>query len=182
MNELESKFNVQYSNYLADFKTMSLDKEHPNKLPLCIDTYHKFYNFDAIVKEKYPNRHPASPDTLIFKFNTVYCVEFRNLSKTKVNKHKKNLQEKLQHGAKVLLKILADLSIEHKNLKFVFCVVYKKNNYNNKYNYASDIESQAVHFGLKDADKSNFYNRIYTQPVDFFRRQFIQKINKNLPC
>lgn len=178
MNELESKFNAKYSRYLSNFKTMSIDISQPNKLPLCSDTHYESYNFDKIVKEEYPDKHPASPDTLIIKNNKVYCVEFRNLTKIKVNKHKKNLQEKLQQGAEVLLKILNDLSIEPKNLKFIFCVVYKEN----KYTYASDIENRSSHFGLKDADKHSFYQHIYTQPVTFFRQQFREKINQNLPC
>ncbi len=180
MNELESKFNAKYSRCLSNFETMSIDTSQPNKPPLCSDTHYKSYNFDEIVKEEYPDKHPASPDTLIIKNNKVYCVEFKNLTRKKVNRYKKNLQEKLQQGTEVLLKILDDLSIKPKNLKFIFCVVYKESK--NKYTYASNIENKVSHFGLKDADKYDFYQHIYTQPVTFFRQQFIDKIDKNLPC
>ncbi|OIR24379.1 hypothetical protein [Bathymodiolus thermophilus thioautotrophic gill symbiont] len=180
MSELELKFKAKYSNYLSDFKTMSIDKEHPNKTPLCIDTYHKFYNFDEIVKNECPRKHPASLDTLILKKNTIYCIEFRNLSKVKTNKHKNKLQNKLQEGKDALLGILKNLSIQHKGLEFIFCVVYKTPK-QGKYNYADNIASRVIHFDLSQY-KPSLYNDIYTQPVDFFRKEFIKKINPTLPC
>lgn len=181
MTELESKFNAKYSQYLSNFKDMSVDQEHQEKTPLCSDTLHKFYNFDKIIKEKYPNKHPASPDTLIFKNNIVYCVEFKNLTQKKASKHKSNIQKKVKQGKEVLLQIFKDLSINCENLNFEFCLVYKNPPENKHGDYAINIESRKIHFGLKSYTPE-LYKNIYTQPVDFFRAQFIKKINPNLPC
>ena len=179
MTKLESKFAAKYNDYLADFKTMSADTEHPNKAPLCSDTHHKYYNFDAIVQATYSNNQPASVDTIVIKNNTIYCVEFKNLTKIKVNKYKENIKQKLIGSEQALTKIFKNLDENCQNFKFIFCVVFKS--HPNRYDYAGSIENKGIYFDLAQF-KGKYYNDIITQGVDFFRRQFIKKIDQNLPC
>ncbi len=175
MTELEAKFNAEYSQYLSNFKTLSYDST--NDEYLCQNTTHKYYNFDKIVEKRCPKPTPSSPDTLIFKDKKIYCVEFKNSFKNNINTP--NIKKKLKCGHKVLLEIFMELGLKIQDYKLIFCVVYKApEDYRD---YKNHIEKQSIHFDLEQY-VGEYFDDIITNNVDFFRDQFIKKIDQNLPC
>ncbi len=179
--DAEVKFKKEYSKYLTNFKALSFDDA--NKESLCQNTTHKYYNFDKIVKKRHPNSTPSSPDTLIFKGNKVYCVEFKNSLKENIKTS--IIKKKIEKGHEVLSEIFTELGLQIKEYQLIFCVVYKKsraeNIPNNRYIYQDSVQSRVIHFDLGQY-KPDFYSDIFTDDVDFFRDQFIEKIDKKLPC
>ncbi len=180
----EDKFQAKYSEgYLADFKTLSFDDK--NKKSLCQNTTHKYYNFDKIVKDRNYDMTPASPDALIFKNDKIYCVEFKNSIKRRVPAQ--GIKKKLEYGHQVLLEIFKELNLQIKEYKLIFCVVYKGFDETEKEKKKwKKIHDKISHKRIAKFDleqyKPELYNDIFTNDVDFFRKQFIQKIDKELPC
>ncbi|CAC9954851.1 hypothetical protein [uncultured Gammaproteobacteria bacterium] len=182
---VEARFQAKYQNYLANFKTLSYDSD--NDEHLCQDTTHKYYNFDEIVKARNPKCTPASPDALIFKDNKVYCVEFKNSFKRRVNTE--NIKKKLKDGHKILSKIFTELGFRLEDCELIFCVVYK--GFDESELEKKEIERKKIHYRIKDKRiaqfdleqyKGKYFDDIVTNNVDFFRKQFIKKINPTLPC
>jgi len=198
---LEDEFREKYRPFLADFKRMSYDSY--NKESLCQDTSHRYYNFDAIVKDRSYDETPASPDTLIFKNKEIYCIEFKNSFKKRVNAA--IIKEKLEKGHEVLSEILTELGFQIKDYHLTFCTVHKgydetqekkarigqdrirygveKNKIWFDSKQYNDVEKNKIQFDLEQyKGKDKYFDDIITNDVDFFRKQFIQEINKNLPC
>ena len=177
----EDKFHAKYSNYLADFKTLSFDKT--NDESLCQNTTHQYYNFDKIVKARNNELTPASPDTIILKNNKVYCVEFKNSFKHRVSAPV--VKEKVKKGHQVLLEIFQELDLRRKDYELIFCIVHKgfdKSRINNqRWEEMHDRIKPNIQFDLEQY-KGQYFDDILTNDVDFFRNQFIKKINPNLSC
>ncbi|CAC9589177.1 hypothetical protein BPUTSESOX_1820 [uncultured Gammaproteobacteria bacterium] len=168
----EGKFQAKYSDCLENFKELSYDGI--NNESLCQNTVYKYYNFDKIVKKEDNNsgRRPASPDALIFKGRTIYCVEFKNSFEESVRE--KSIQNKLKGGYHVLSGIFTELKLKITNYKLIFCVVYKVSKRNRKRRSTANSYS----FSLKKYG----FNEVITNDVSFFRQQFIEKIGQNLSC
>ncbi len=177
------KFSAEYSKYLASFKTLSFDKE--NNQSLCHNTTHQYYNFDEIVKSRNYDFTPASPDTIIFNDNKIYCIEFKNSFRHRVSA--KVVKEKVKKGHQVLLEIFQELDLQREDYQLIFCVVHKgfdKSKVNNqRWEEVHDRikEKHSIQFELEQY-KGQYYDDILTNDVDFFRNQFIEKINPNLSC
>ncbi|CAC9579694.1 hypothetical protein [uncultured Gammaproteobacteria bacterium] len=168
---VEDKFQAKYSQYLENFKELSYDDI--NQQSLCQNTTHQCYNFDKIVKNRSDKPTPASPDTLIFKKNKIYCVEFKNSFFNRINVP--NIKRKLRNGHQVLSAIFIELDLQLKDYQLIFCVVYKKEIHHRVRHNAR------IRFDLQQY-KGMYFDDILTNDIDFFREQFIKKINKNLPC
>lgn len=182
---IEDKFTKKYSACLTDFKTLSFDSK--NKKSLCQNTTHKYFNFDEIVKKRNCKPTPASPDALIFKDNKIYCVEFKNSFNDNVKASV--IKKKLENGHKVLSEIFTELSLQLKNYQLIFCVVHKgfnetevekKNRKWEKLRYRIK-ERHIIQFDLAQF-KGKYFDEIITKDVNFFRDQFIEKIDSDLPC
>ena len=183
--DAEAEFKKEYGNYLADFKTLSLDKT--NDESLCQNTTHYYYNFDEIVKDRKDNLTPASPDTLIFNKDKVYCVEFKNQFKKRIST--KIIKKKLENGHQVLSEIFTELGLKLKDYCLIFCVVHK--GFDESKTEKKERKWQKIHYHIRDKRtiqfdlaqfKGKYYNDIFTNDVDFFRDQFIKKTNKSLLC
>ncbi|CAB5502116.1 hypothetical protein [uncultured Gammaproteobacteria bacterium] len=178
---VKNKFQAEYSQYLENFKELSYDNR--NKRSLCQNTTHQYYNFDKIVKDRSNKSTPASPDTLIFKKNKIYCVEFKNSFFNQISAS--NIKKKLENGHQVLSAIFKELDLQLKDYQLIFCVVCKgfDENEAEKQRWSEirrGIESE-IRFDLKQYI-GVYCDDILTKDIDFFREQFIKKINKNLPC
>ncbi len=180
----EVKFKKEYSEYLTNFKTLSFD--NTNDESLCQNTTHKYFNFDEIVKKRYPKLTPSSPDTLIFKDNKIYCVEFKNSFRDRVSAQ--IIKKKLKNGHEVLSEIFTELGLQIEEYQLIFCVVHKgfddskvKKQNIQWQNMRYKIKKPIIQFGLKQY-KGKYFDDIITNNVDFFRDQFIEKIDKKLPC
>lgn len=174
---LESKFRDKYSQYLDNFKELSYDSTKDESL--CQDTIHQYHNFDKITKDINHQLNPASPDTVIFKDKTIYCVEFKNSFK---RIKAKIIKKKLKDGHQVLSGIIEQLGFDIKDYHLVFCVVYTnpKQPQDDKWQEVHNREeSQKIRFEIKQ-HLGKYFDEIYTNNVDFFRKQFTQKIDPNL--
>jgi hypothetical protein len=181
---IEAKFKKKYNAYLANFKILSYDST--NQESLCQNTTHYYYNFDAIVKARNCKPTSASPDTLIFKGKKLYCVEFKNSLKKGVKA--KIIKKKLEEGFKTLSEIFTELGLNIKDCQLIFCVVYKGTNKatKNKKRRWGKIhdnirDKRSIQFDLEQY-KNVYFDDIFTNNVEFFRDQFIEKIDRNLPC
>ncbi len=180
--DAENKFQAEYSDYLTSFKTLSFDDA--NNESLCQDTTHRYYNFDKIVKSRNKKSTPASPDTIIFKDDKIYCVEFKNSFKEGISPRK--LKNKLKDGHQVLKEIFTELNLQLKEYQLIFCVVHKGFGKNKTKESAQTkmhrkFQKSVIQFDLKKF-KGVYFDDIVTNDIDFFRQQFIAKINPNLPC
>ncbi|AYQ57129.1 hypothetical protein MS2017_1441 [Bathymodiolus thermophilus thioautotrophic gill symbiont] len=183
----ETKFRTKYQDCLTDLKTLSYDSD--NDEYLCQNTTYKSYNFDEIVKARNPKCTPASPDTLIFKGNKVYCVEFKNSFKKRVDSGV--IKKKLEDGYKVLSEIFIELGLQLTDYQLIFCVVHKGFNESElekketkwrEIRYRTEYK-RIAQFDLEQyKGKGKYFDDILTNDVDFFRKEFIEKINPTLPC
>ncbi|SFV88989.1 hypothetical protein MNB_SUP05-SYMBIONT-7-620 [hydrothermal vent metagenome] len=189
MHSLQKKFESKYQHTLENFKQLSLDTD--NNESLCSDTCHKYCNFDTITKQRCQEQNidkKTSVDTIIFKGNRVYCVEFKN--KTRPIKSR-DFKQKMIDSKQTLLVILEELKEKYIKYEFIFCAVHKGHNDTSQtilereqseyhYHFQSTNRLQRELEGLNQ--KEGIFFKVLADDVDFFRKQFIQKINKNLPC
>ncbi|VVH50462.1 hypothetical protein BPUTSESOX_174 [uncultured Gammaproteobacteria bacterium] len=130
---VEDKFQAKYSQYLENFKELNYDDI--NQQSLCQNTTHQCYNFDKIVKNRSDKPTPASPDTLIFKKNKIYCVEFKNSFFNRINVP--NIKRKLRNGHQVLSAIFIELDLQLKDYQLIFASYTRK-----KYTIELDITQE----------------------------------------
>lgn len=113
---------------------------------------------------------PASPDAIYVGQNKVFFVEFKNQHRSSVDKER--MQQKFCNGTTIIKDLLKDFRV--KNVQYFFCVVYKVST--KQKSYASHIASREIQYGLKlmNEQLGNFYDKIITQDVDFYKKEFKQ--------
>jgi len=174
MADVDSIFKSIYRDYCSSLKNTSYDTEKNEYL--CHDESHRYvYDFDKIVKFKYPLKQPSSYDALLFNDNKVYCVEFKNQKYSDIDRSV--IAKKLQNGKEILDQIFKENNIPKSEYKFVFCVVYK----NSSTRWQRGIAKNEVQFEL-DAYKGKFFDEIYTNDVLYFTNEYKKKFKKELDC
>ncbi|KAF3978184.1 MAG: hypothetical protein HFP77_03265 [Methylococcales symbiont of Iophon sp. n. MRB-2018] len=191
MESLKDKFECKYEATLKNFKELSLDGDKNQSL--CVNTSHKHCNFDTITQQICSSQNinqRQSADTIIFLDKTIYCVEFKNKALPGIKL--RDFKQKIIDSKKTLLEILNSLRENHKEYRFIFCAVHnghqeskeeKLNNIELQYQYNFEHQN-LLELNLKqfNVDKGNIFNEIFAEDVDFFRQQFTEKIDGNLPC
>ncbi|TQV62139.1 MAG: hypothetical protein FNT15_07815 [Sulfurovum sp.] len=174
-----NQFIKEYSNYISTFKETSFDDN--NNSYLCKDESQNVINFDKILESKYPdsNKRPKSFDALYCFNNLIFCIEFKNQKPSQINNQE--VQDKLKSGKDELVKLFQSLNIQAKEFKFIYCVVYKRC-IEPKDRYKCGVEKNKVLFGLDVYQEQGFIEKIYTQSVDFFTREFKKQFKKELTC
>jgi hypothetical protein len=149
------------SSYKKSLKIISFDKR--NNEYMCNDDENFYCSFDDLVKAEYPLKQPASPDTLMFKNETIYMVEFKNQKPCDIDK--KNIHDKLEKGKEVLSELCAQCNIPIAYHKIVFCVIHK----NDKSKWRQGIEKKTIQFGLEKY-KGHLFDDILTNDIDWFKK------------
>ncbi|MGL4448680.1 MAG: hypothetical protein ACRCZA_07610 [Shewanella sp.] len=158
----------QLAPFASTLKATSYDEQHQTYL--CRDeSCAPVYDFDAYVKERCLKPTPASPDAIYIGHKDLYFVEFKNQRANDVDKEQ--MQRKFIAGTKVLNQLLTDFAA--KDCRFHFCVVVKSQP-KPKFMDARHIGKSVVRYGLAELNYAhgNFYDRIFSEDVDFYRRQF----------
>ncbi|CAA6816829.1 MAG: Unknown protein [uncultured Sulfurovum sp.] len=156
--------NIQYTNCRDTLKETSKDTE--NNEYLCQSSM-EVYDFDCIVKKLYPQKQPASYDSLIIdeKKKIVYCVEFKNQVPSQINNA--NIKKKLTNGRDVLNNICTNENVQKKNYKFIYCVIHKPAH--NR--YGNPLVDRETKFELKAYTDTHF-DKIVTNDINFFKNEF----------
>ncbi|AKF25564.1 hypothetical protein YH65_09375 [Sulfurovum lithotrophicum] len=165
----ESNFSVQVST----LKETSFDNK--NSIYLCQDESQLVYDFDKIVKEQYPTKQPASYDALLIDGEKVYCIEFKNQKYSEIDREQ--ITKKLTNGKTVLEEIFSDNSVNKREYKFIYCVVYK----DGVARWRRGIEKNEVQFGL-ERYKGEYFDEIYTNDVQWFTHEYKKHFKKELAC
>jgi len=172
------RFFEEYKKHKSTFKLTSFDSE--NREYLCLDETQEVLNFDELIEKIYPdsNKRPKSFDAIYFykEENTIYLVEFKNQNKP----DKKEIEDKLQKGKKELERIFANLNIQKRDYKFIFCLVYNK--YVPKEERFKRGLFRATTFEYLNKYKNNLIDDIFTEEVSFFTKLFREKTKKELEC
>lgn len=167
---IKSFLGDQLKDYYSTFKDTSFDKKHEQHL--CADeNVTNVFNFDEYVSQKFDSPLPASPDAIYLATKKFYFVEFKNSNPKDIDRD--NLKNKFEKGTKILQDLLKEFT--PKDVEFIFCVVHKASTTKSisKYFNPSHIESNVPKFGLESKNKElgNFYDRIITEDVDFYKKQ-----------
>lgn len=172
---IKAVLEKEMGKYKSTFYETSFDST--NNEYLCNEQSTEVFNFDKYIEKKCmgSEKRPASPDAIYVGDNNVYFVEFKNSPLRNVEEIK--IQDKFTDGTKALQKMLENTPREGMN--FIFCVVYKNDDSSKKpflEKYHQDIQDNTPKFSLKDKNKclDNFYNKIITRDVDFYKKEFIQ--------
>jgi len=163
MADANSIFNSKYKSYSSTLKKTSLDSH--NSIYLCENETKVVYDFDKIVKDKYPEKQPASYDTLLIEDSTIYCIEFKNEKYADIDR--KRVQNKLLNGKNVLVEIFKEHNIQIKNYTFNYCVIYK----NSPTRWRRGILKNTVQFELEQYE-NRYFDKIVTNDINFFKNEF----------
>jgi len=163
MADAQSIFNAQYKLYASTLKETSLDSH--NDVHLCENESKTVYDFDKIVKDKYPKKQPASYDSLLIDNNTIYCIEFKNEEYADIDR--KRVRNKLINGKEVLVEIFREHNIQIKNYTFNYCVIYK----NSSTKWRRGILKNTIQFELEQYE-NEYFDKIVTNDINFFKNEF----------
>lgn len=170
-----NKYNIK--DFLGDtlkgcestFKCTSKDTEHNTYL--CQDTSTKnVYNFDQYVKENHNNELPPSPDAIYLGDKKFCFIEFKNSKPQDIKPD--NIKCKFTKGTKILQELLKDY--KPRDIKFVFCVVYKKIDSALMYGRIRKIRERPIRFGLDEINAAlgGFYDDIITKDIEYYKKNF----------
>jgi len=169
----------QFSSFKSTFKDTSFDDS--NGVHLCTDETQSVINYDKLIEHKYPdsNERPKSFDALYVHNELIFCIEFKNQKPAQISNSE--VQEKIVDGKNELVNLLQALNIQKNNYKFVYCVAYKecKEPYDR---YKCGVTKEKVQFGLETYVQNGFVEKVYTQNVSFFTKQFKHQLQKELAC
>ena len=150
-------------SYKKSLKEISFDERKSEYM--CNDELHFYCSFDTLVKSEYPLKQPASPDTLMFKNETVFMVEFKNQYTTDIDNT--NIRNKLEKGKEVLSDLFAQCNIPMTKYKLIFCVIHK----NDGRKWRQGITKNTIQFGLEKY-KGYLFDDILTNDIDWFKKQY----------
>lgn len=173
MGEFIYCLNKNYSFSKSTLKDTSFDKE--NSAYLCEDTNQKVFDFDEIVKKKYPKKQPASYDTLLIDNKNIYCIEFKNQKYSNIDR--KQIIKKLENSKDVMKELFKEENTDITNYKFIYCVAYK----NSQAKWQRGIKKNETQFGL-ESYRGDFYDEVFTNDIDFFKNEYKKKFEKDLKC
>jgi hypothetical protein len=175
MADARSIFLSKFKPFISTLKNTSFDKD--NQVYLCNDMVQKVYDFDAIIKKLYPLKQPASYDALIIDNQNIYCIEFKNQKSKIIKKDTKQIHKKLLNGYEALKEIFHTYNIGMKEYQFIYCVAYQ----NNKDKWRRGIERNKIQFGLEEY-KGQYFDKIYTNDINFFTHEYKKYFYKELKC
>lgn len=173
MADIHSIFKSKFFSYESTLEATSYDDEKEQHL--CQDTTAKVYDFDKIVKDKYPTKQPSSYDALLLKEYEVFCVEFKNQKYSDIDRSE--IKKKLLNGKDVLDTILQENNVPKKDYKFVFCVAYSTR----ADRWKRGIAKNQVQFELASYVPA-YFDEVYTNDVDFFKNEYKKVFKKMLEC
>ncbi|MCB4763958.1 MAG: hypothetical protein LGB78_08730 [Sulfurovum sp.] len=173
MSDATSIFVSKFKPFISTLKNTSFDKD--NKVYLCNDEVQEVYDFDAIIKELYPSKQPASYDALIIDSHDIYCIEFKNQKYSDVNRQ--TVQKKIINGRDVLDNIFSSNNIRKREYKFIYCVVYK----NHPSKWRRGITKNIIQFGLEQY-KGKYFDEIYTNDISYFTNEYKKQFTRTLAC
>lgn len=168
---IENFIKTTLLNYKSTLKETSLDdRGGQTKNYLCQDTTTEVFNFDKYVLDKIGHPLPASPDAIYVGNNKIYFVEFKNQPLQNIDTN--NIKNKFNSGTQILKDLLS--AFLPSDIEFLFCVVYQPTHH--RYFNPMSIISNTVRFGLENENiaNGNFYSKIITQDVDFYKNNFRQ--------
>jgi len=177
MADVSSIFKSNFSSFITTLKDSSLDDRDKSLTSqyLCQDETQKVYNFDKIVKEKYPKKQPSSYDALLIEDKIIYCIEFKNQKYSDIDT--KEVQKKIINGKDVLDNIFLEYNIQKRDYKFIYCVIYK----NHPPKWRRGITKNIVQFELEQY-KGRYFDEVYTNDVQYFTHQYKKYFQKKLSC
>ena len=164
------KSKTDYSECQESLKETSRDTN--NDEYLCQSPM-EVYDFDCIVKKLYPQKQPASYDSLFVDENRkiVYCIEFKNQIPSAINNA--NIKKKLTNGKEILDNICTNENVQKKDYKFIYCVVHKPAH--NR--YSNPLVDRETKFELKTY-KGTYFDEIVTNDINFFKNEFRKEFNE----
>lgn len=170
MNKYNLKDYLQtiLSDHQSTFKQTSYDNENDKYLCKDTSTNHVF-DFDSYVAGNFDHaKLPASPDAIYIGSKELYFVEFKNQKAADVDTAK--IKSKFQKGTEILKNLLVEFT--PRDNKFFFCVVFRVQKA--PYFNSSHIERNSVKFGLEalNDELGGFYDRIFTNDLDFYKTKF----------
>lgn len=180
MDKFEFKLNESFSDYVTTFKQTSFDEEHSQYL--CNDESNYVFDFDEIVKSKYPDKQPKSFDAILCDGKNIFCVEFKNSLPSDIDNS--NVQGKLINSQSVIEDFCLKNHINKSDYKFIYCVVFKPFNSPYKANrlFKARVAGNEIMFNLEQY-KGVFFDEILTNDKNFFERNYNRIISKgNLNC
>jgi len=163
MADAKSIFYSKYKIYASTLKETSLDSY--NNIYLCENKTKLVYDFDKIVKDKYPKKQPSSYDTLLIEKETIYCIEFKNEEYSNIDR--KRIKNKLLNGKDILVDIFQEHNIPIKDYTFIYCVIYK----NSPTKWRRGITKNTVQFELEQYI-NRYFDKIVTNDINFFKNEF----------
>ncbi|MEA1917776.1 MAG: hypothetical protein U9N42_09690 [Campylobacterota bacterium] len=86
----------------------------------------KVADFDALTLELYPQKQPASYDTLLIEEDTkdIFCAEFKNQKTSDIDNTQ--LHKKVKDSDTTLKKLCSENSINKNDYNYKLCIVYKQ--------------------------------------------------------
>ena len=177
MADASSIFKSNFSSYNSTLKETSLDDHDKNYTLeyLCKDEMQNVYDFDKIIKERYPNKQPSSYDALLIDNTNIYCIEFKNQKYSDIDT--KEVQKKIINGKDALDDIFSKYNIQRKDYKFIYCVIYK----NHPPKWRRGITKNIVQFELEQY-KGKYFDEVYTNDVQYFTHEYKKHFYKELKC
>ncbi len=177
MADALSIFKSNFSLYQSTLKATSLDNHHKDESHefLCKNETQRVYDFDKIVKEKYPKKQPSSYDALLIENKSIYCIEFKNQKYSDVKTQ--DVQKKIINGKNILDNIFAKYNIQKKEYKFIYCVIYK----NHPPKWRRGITKNIIQFDLEEY-KGKYFDEIYTNDILYFTNEYKKQFTRNLAC
>jgi len=187
--DFEKLFENKYKDFKATFRETSFDPR--NDKYLCNSEKEKnLFNFDKIVKIKFPKKQPSSVDSILIKNKKIYCIEFKNSTAKKIKND--NIRKKHHNSADILTQICNENKIDKTKYEFIYCVVFKPykiqskrfsnraSKYKNKIRKQKEQKSAVtsnILFGLEN-ENNEFYQEVITKNVNEFARYYVKYKNK----
>ncbi|WP_232305145.1 hypothetical protein, partial [Castellaniella caeni] len=144
----------------------------PSSNSLNVTIFMPDFNFRKVSTKKFGGQKlPASPDAIHLGKKQLYFVEFKNQFPSKIDNDA--IRRKFKQGTKILQDMLVDFA--PRDWQRLFCVAFKPNN-RPTYFDSRHFEESKVRFNLDDlnAELGHFYDKVLTEDIDFYSRQFRQ--------
>ena len=173
MADAQSIFKKDFKDYSTSLKNTSFDKT--NSVYLCNDKTMLVYDFDRLVKDRYPLKQPSSYDALLIDKQKIFCIEFKNEKYSNIDN--KEVSKKLKNGKDVLTSIFQKNHIQLRDYTFIYCVAYK----NTQARWKRGISKATIQFDLEKY-QPKYFNKIYTNDIMFFTNEYKKYFSKALEC
>lgn len=168
MAEMSYVIKSKYPDSIKTLKNTSYDKE--NEVYMC-QSDKEAIDFDALTFTLYPQKQPASYDTLLIEeyIKNIFCVEFKNQKTSDIDNAQ--LHKKVKDSDATLKKLCGENSINKNDYKYKLCIVYKQDTTKPQYRR---FKENIIHFGL-ERYREVYFDEIVTNEIDFFQNEFKKK-------